>query len=330
MLENYMTRSGEWLLLDGHRLSADPGIPGIAVAAEADSIPECPQAGSHPHNVRQWLLASSFLPGKWINRLFSVGGIQWRGEQIGLRAFAPVDAKADKLYRQAAMFSHDNRVAGVGVLYEDDYCLVLNKPAGMPVHPSFDGETGTLDHAACRHMLEQSDLLPVRHIHRLDDDTTGPVLYAKNDLAQLLLDEAMREKRIDRRYVAAVQGKLKQRKGVIDAPIAKDRHHRSRRRVAAGGEAALTRYEVLQELPNATLVRLQLETGRTHQIRVHMSYLGHPLLGDALYGGPPSQVKHQALHGERLVFPHPLSGRTTAVEAPWPAWLKDMYEMRRL
>ncbi|MCR2802620.1 RluA family pseudouridine synthase [Paenibacillus soyae] len=326
MLEKYVARDGEWLLLDAEQLSADPEF---SKRASAGSIKECPQAGSHPHLVRQWLLASCLFPGKWINRLFSVGGIQWRGERIGLLAFQAVDIAKDKLYREAAGAAQLPSASVPDVLYEDDYCLVLNKPAGMPVHPSHEGQEGTLDHAACIHQLRQRDPLPVRHIHRLDDDTSGPVLYAKCDLAQLILDEAMREKRIDREYVAAVQGKLKRAKGIVDAPIGKDRHHGARRRVTPSGDAALTRYEVKAELADASIVALRLETGRTHQIRVHMSHLGHPLLGDALYGGPQKPLKHQALHGERLSFPHPLSGKPTMVEAPWPKWLRDLLGDRR-
>lgn len=329
MLEKYAMRDGEWLLLDAERLSADPEFC-MPSESGAESRQERPQAGSHPHLVRQWLLASSLFPAKWINRLFSIGGIQWRGELIGLLAFQAADVSKEKMYRQAAMAASLPSGVAPEVLYEDDYCLVLNKPAGMPVHPSYDGQDGTLDQAACSHLLGQGDPLPVRHIHRLDDDTSGPVLYAKNDLAQLNLDEAMREKRIDREYIAAVQGRLKRKKGVIDAPIGKDRHHGAKRRVTPSGDSALTRYEVKAELANASIVALRLETGRTHQIRVHMSYLGHPLLGDVLYGGPQNEVKHQALHGERLLFPHPLSGKPTKVEAPWPNWLKDLLAEKRV
>lgn len=321
MIEKYATREGEWLLLDTERLMSDP-----AYASSPSAQLEGPRAGSHPHLVRNWLLASSFFPAKWINRLFSVGGIQWCGQMVSLLAFPPADPSKDKLYRQAAAPSVSERgIEAPAVLYEDDYCLVLNKPVGMPVHASFEGERGTLDEAACRHMLAQDDPLTVRHIHRLDDDTSGPVLYSKNDLAQLKLDEAMREKAVDRIYLAAVHGRFHRKSGVIDAPIGKDRHHTARRRVSPSGDAALTHYEVVAELADISIVRLKLETGRTHQIRVHMSHIGHPLLGDSLYGGSASRLKHQALHGEKLRFPHPLSGYIHEVEAPRPKWLRDLW-----
>ncbi|REK75918.1 RluA family pseudouridine synthase [Paenibacillus paeoniae] len=317
-LDHYTRRSGEWLLLDAaalqdasHLFPDKSGMPGL-------------QAGSHPHHVRQWLLASSLFPAKWINRLFSVGGIKWEGNDIGLLAFPASDTTKDKLYRNLASRPQSQSIEVPEVLYEDDYCLVLNKPAGMPVHAAYEGHAGTLDEAACRLMLAKNDPLPVRHIHRLDDETSGPVLFAKNDLAQWKLDEAMREKEIDRIYVAVVQGVMRRDKGVVDGPIGKDRHHAARRRVTPSGDAALTTYETIRKWDGMTIVRLRLETGRTHQIRVHMSHIGHPLAGDTLYGGSSRLLGHQALHGERLVFPHPLTSKLLAVESPWPDWLKRL------
>jgi len=315
-LERYTRRSGEWLLLDAASLQE-------LYFSDKAEMPEL-EAGSHPHHVRQWLLASSLFPAKWINRLFSVGGIKWLDEGLGLLAFPATDTAKDKAYRHLVSRAASQSSLVPGVLYEDDYCLVLNKPAGMPVHAAYEGHAGTLDEAACRHMLAKHDPLPVRHIHRLDDDTSGPVLFAKNDLAQWKLDEAMRAKEIDRIYVAALQGLLKRDKGMVDAPIGKDRHHAARRRVTPSGDAALTAYERIGQLDGLTIVRLRLETGRTHQIRVHMSHIGHPLVGDTLYGGSSRLLGHQALHGERLIFPHPLTGRIVDVQSPWPDWLKRL------
>lgn len=274
-----------------------------------------------PHEVRQWLAAGGWLPAKWVNRLFSAGGIRLEADRLLLRAFPehPLDA------HPLAAFAADRSGAGEApeVLFDDDWCLVLGKPAGMPVHPSRFGHRGTLDEWAVRLCLQAGELVNVRHIHRLDDDTSGPVLYAKRDLSQWVLDEAMREKAIDRRYAALVHGVPKRASGVIDAPIGADRHRPGRRRVAPGGDPALTRYEVAGRYGNASLVRVRLETGRTHQIRVHFSHIGHPLVGDRLYGGSDAALRHQALHGERLVFPHPWLGDTVEVEAPWPAWFRE-------
>ncbi|MBD2870463.1 RluA family pseudouridine synthase [Paenibacillus sp. IB182493] len=318
-------RSGRWLELDWPSLvagsvaeteeSSGTGAP----AERPETVPL--RAGSHPHEVRQWLLARSLFPAKWINRLFSIGGIGWNGDKLRLLAFPPLDPKADPIYRMALQPS---RSAAPDVLHEDDFCLVLHKPAGMPVHESSPGQRGTLGEAAARHMLEKGDPLTIRHVHRLDDDTSGPVLYAKNDLAQWRLDEAMRLKRIDRHYVAVVQGRLAKAAGKIDLPIGKDRHHRARRRVSAGGEPAVSHYEAIADGRQFTIVRVKLETGRTHQIRVHMSHIGHPLLGDALYGGDSRVLPHQALHGEKLLFPHPWTNASMEARAPWPDWLEKL------
>ncbi|MFS0727353.1 RluA family pseudouridine synthase [Paenibacillus sp. 1P07SE] len=276
----------------------------------------------HAHDARRLLLDASGLPAKWINRLFSIGGIMTAEGVIRLHAFPDVDLKTHPLYRLA---SRPAAAETPQVLYEDDYCLVLNKPVGMAVHPAVPGESGTLDEAALRHLLESGQRASARHVHRLDQDTSGPVLYAKNDLAQWQLDEALRRKSMGREYLAVASGRLRQERGTIDWPIGRDRHHASRRRVTAGGEPAVTHYEVIGRTRSATLVKLRLETGRTHQIRVHMSHLGHPLLGDRLYGGSGALLSHQALHGERLCFDHPLTMEAVTVVSDRPEWLLDLW-----
>ncbi|WP_138752408.1 RluA family pseudouridine synthase [Paenibacillus sinopodophylli] len=327
MVDGYIKRSGEWLELDDAALAFLSASPAINPHTEKDpaALPELaqPRAGSHPHMVRQWLLARSFFPQKWVNRLFSVGGIRWEGECLQLLAFPAVDPRSDAAYRNIRL---STPAISPKVLFEDDFCIVFDKPAGMAVHGSAPGESGTLDEAAARHLLRQGDPLNVRHIHRLDDETSGPVLYAKNDLAQWKLDEAMRAKLIDRQYIAVVHGQLSKANGVIDAPIGKDRHHRSRRRVSDNGEHAVSHYEVLASNGELSVIRVRLQTGRTHQIRVHLSYIGHPLAGDSLYGGDSRLLGHQALHGERLVFAHPWTNRQMEIHSPWPKWLVGLSE----
>ncbi|WP_248927423.1 RluA family pseudouridine synthase [Paenibacillus hamazuiensis] len=258
----------------------------------------------------EWLELSALsgvrMPAKLLGKLKAQGGVVERSGRVLLRLFPDEPLHCMPQW------------ADIEVLYEDDFCLVVHKPAGMKVHPTEAGEGGTLDHAVAFHYESTGQACRVRHIHRLDEDTTGPVLYAKNEWAQLLLDEAMREKKIGRAYAAVVHGRPDPPQGTVDAPIGKDRHHRSRRRVSASGDPAITHYELVASYKNASLVRLTLKTGRTHQIRVHMSYLGHPLVGDELYGGRPDGIARQALHGETLSFEHPLSGERLTVHAPWP------------
>lgn len=277
-------RSGEWLELPLPSETWKPLKPG-AIDEIAALLP---------------------VPRKYFLRLASQGRIRVQDNLVRLHVF-PNEEAAFKAERQ-----------DVDVLYEDDFCLVVNKPAGMSVHPSEAGQGGTLASAVAYYYELTGQACAVRHIHRLDQDTTGAVLYAKNEWAHVLLDEAMRDKRIDRRYVALAEGVFKAKQGTIDAPIGKDRHHSGKRRVTVGGDQAMTHYRVLRQLKQAALVELELETGRTHQIRVHLSHLGHPLIGDVLYGGSARLFHRQALHGERLTFEHPVTHELIEVHAPLP------------
>nr|WP_280521418.1 RluA family pseudouridine synthase [Paenibacillus mangrovi] len=262
-----------------------------------------------------WLLESLGMPEKLLKQLQSKKGMEWKGDRLRLALFPVQQPGIEPMWRE------------LEILYEDDFCLVVHKPAGMNIHP--DGRKGetqpTLDHAVAAHFQMQGEEIAVRHIHRLDQHTSGPVLYAKNDWAQLKLDEDMRHKRIARSYVAFVQGRVSAELKVIDLPIGKDRHHKQRRRVSTTGQHAVTHVRVGEVYKNASLVHLELETGRTHQIRVHLSHLGHPLLGDSLYGGSMSLIGRQALHGERLDFSHPFTGERIEVVDPWPSDLQELH-----
>lgn len=284
-----------------------------------------PVAGSHPHEVRKWLLAYSFFPAKWINQIFSVGGISWDENRLQLQAYRE-RSSSERQRRNDTVDETDKNIT-MSVLFEDDHCLVAYKPAGLPVHQSYPGQIHTLDAQLDSYMAASSDSIVIRHIHRIDDETSGPVLYAKHDLAQYLLDEAMREKKIDRQYIAIVEGQLRQSKGSVSASIGKDRHQPKRRIVTKAGDKAVTHYKLLESWLQHCVVELTLETGRTHQIRVHMSYIGHPLLGDKLYGGSTTYLSHQALHGIRLRFVHPFTAQALTIEAPHPQWF---IEIKRL
>ncbi|MFW5433659.1 RluA family pseudouridine synthase [Paenibacillus apiarius] len=267
--------------------------------------------------VSAWLTDTLRMPPKMLRTMLQREEIRTAGDRLRLKIFAP---DADTL---------EPADAPADILYEDDACLVAYKPAGMPVHattPEQDRQKNSLAHAVACHYIWTGQEVRVRHIHRLDVATSGPVLYAKQAFTHAVLDEAMRRKEIQRHYAAIVQGQPNPKRGTIDAPIGKDRHHSSKRRVSPGGDYAVTHYEVAETGSQMSLVRLSLETGRTHQIRVHMSYKGHPLIGDALYGGDDSGFQRQALHGESLRFLHPLSGEWMEVDAPWP---EDMNRLRQ-
>jgi 23S rRNA pseudouridine1911/1915/1917 synthase len=209
-------------------------------------------------------------------------------------------------------------------LYEDDHLIILNKPAGMKVHPNAPDERDTLMNALAFHYQMQGLTTRVRQLHRLDQDTSGAILFPKHAIAQHLLDAMLQARTLSREYWALVQGHMLQDHGVIDAPIGRDRYHATRRRVSQTGKSARTEYQVLARLHKATLVRAKLHTGRTHQIRVHFAHLGHPLIGDSLYGGPSCGLNRQALHARWLGFDHPLTGERIDIEAPLPQELIDL------
>jgi 23S rRNA pseudouridine1911/1915/1917 synthase len=263
-------------------------------------------------SIDEWLAEDLGVPLKLLHKLNREQGIRQKTDSILLHLFPD---EYDE-YRADWM--------EIEVIYEDDFCLVVNKPAHLKVHPTHAGEEHTLANAVAAHYLHTGQSCKIRHIHRLDEQTSGAVLYAKNELAQLKLDEQMRLKTIQRQYIAFVQGMMKPSKGTIDEPIGRDRHHPSRRRVSPSGDPAVTHYEVIEFLQQVTLLRLRLETGRTHQIRVHLSHLRHPILGDELYGGNRSRMHRQALHGDLLTFPHPFFQRNIEVNAPWPTDLLNL------
>jgi 23S rRNA pseudouridine1911/1915/1917 synthase len=269
------------------------------------------QASAIP--MEDWLFKQVGIPEKLINKLIKEQGVRVKSDRIMLQLF-PEESDS-----YAANWTE------LEVLYEDDFCLAVNKPAGMKVHPTQAGEEMSLANAVAAHYLYTGQSCKVRHVHRLDEHTSGAVLYAKNELAQLKLDEQMRLKTIKRQYIAFVQGIVKSSKGKIDAPIGRDRHHPSKRRVSPTGDPALTHYELVENLQQAALLRLRLETGRTHQIRVHLSHIRHPILGDLLYGGNLNIIGRQALHGEALRFPHPFLKQIVDVVAPWPTDLLKLH-----
>lgn len=206
------------------------------------------------------------------------------------------------------------------VVLEDEDVLVLNKAPFLLVHPVAPHHRATLAHGVTHHFLAQGLRTRVRPVHRLDRDTSGLLLIAKSAFAHQILDRQLRNREMRREYLALVSGEVEAEEGVVDAPIARHPHDPSLRAVRqSGGDPARTRFRAVERYTGATLVALELETGRTHQIRVHMAYLGHPLLGDLRYGGPAiAGLRRQALHAGRLSFLHPTTGDRVELEAPLP------------
>jgi len=234
-----------------------------------------------------------------------------KGDRLQIRLFIEEDYGVEPQYMP------------ITISYEDEHLLIADKPAGIDTH-SNDGEGQTLANAVAYHLQMNGLFTKIRHIHRLDRDTSGGVVFAKHALAGAVLDQMLEKRHISRTYIAFVHGQIKQKKGTITANIGRDRHHPTRRRVSTTGDHAVTHFEVINYYPNAkvTLVKLTLDTGRTHQIRVHLSHLGHPIVGDALYGGRLDWIRRQALHAENIHFVHPFTNETIDVAIPWSDDLK--------
>lgn len=223
----------------------------------------------------------------------------------------------------------------IEIIYEDDDIAVVNKPQGMVVHPAAGNYTGTLVNALlsrCSNLSGINGEIRPGIVHRIDKDTSGVLVIAKNDNAHKKLSEQIKEHSVNRIYVAIVEGVIKNDSGVINLPIG--RHPVERKKMAVvskGGRNAVTHFKVIERFKENTLIEAKLETGRTHQIRVHMAYIGHPLVGDPVYGYKKQKykLKGQALHAMTLGFIHPTKGEYMEFSAPLPDYFNELLRKLR-
>lgn len=210
------------------------------------------------------------------------------------------------------------------ILFEDEFLLIANKPHGQVVHPTPRYPSGTLGNAVVGYWNSKDTPHPFRPVHRIDRNTSGIVVIAKNRFTHQQLAYQLEHKLIHKYYIGFVHGQIEEDQGIIDQPIGLVPGSFIQHTVSPEGLPAQTRYQVLARYPQATLMKFILETGRTHQIRVHCQSIGHPLLGDDLYGGKRELIQRQALHSFLYAFNHPLSGDWVTFRAPWP---QDLIEL---
>lgn len=219
------------------------------------------------------------------------------------------------------------------ILYEDEDLLIVNKPKGMVVHPAAGHATGTLVNAIMFHCKDHlsgiNGVLRPGIVHRIDKDTTGSLVVCKNDMTHENIAEQLKVHSITRKYRAIVLGNIKEEDGTVDAPIARSPQDRKKMAIRPDGKNAVTHYKVLERFRDYTYIECQLETGRTHQIRVHMASIGHPLLGDEVYSNQKSKyhLEGQTLHAYILGFLHPRTGDYIEVTAPIPEYFIHLLEI---
>jgi 23S rRNA pseudouridine1911/1915/1917 synthase len=222
------------------------------------------------------------------------------------------------------------------IIFEDEEVMVINKPAGMVVHPAAGHSSGTLVHAAIAHAPEIEGIGGVRRpgvVHRLDKNTSGVIIFAKNDAAHRWLQDQFRSRRVEKTYLALVDGKPPTSRGRIEAPIGRDPHHRKYMAIVVPGKGreAISEYNTLESYPEHTLLEVHPVTGRTHQIRLHMNFLGCPVVGDSTYGQQKSSLplKRHFLHASRIRIALPEDSELHTFEAPLPAELESLLESLR-
>ena len=286
------------------------------------------------------LLLSTNLEGtsrSFIQKLFEKGNIKVNGELCTSKKYKVSENDMVEItIPEPEMLTVEAENIPIDIVYEDDDVLIVNKPKGMVVHPAVGNYTGTLVNAIMYHCGDRlssiNGVIRPGIVHRIDKDTSGLLMIAKNDKAHESLSAQLAEHSITRKYIALVYDNIKEDEGTVDAPIGRDPKNRLRQAVTdLNSKRAVTHYKVLERFGKYTLIRAQLETGRTHQIRVHMSYIKHPLVGDLVYG-PKKQsiaVEGQMLHAKILGFVHPSTGEYMEFDSELPEYFEEILRKLR-
>jgi 23S rRNA pseudouridine1911/1915/1917 synthase len=264
-------------------------------------------------------------------RILEAGGVLVDGRELGKshRLTGGEQVEFEPPERGTAELAPE--VMDLSIAYEDEHLVVVDKPAGLVVHPAPGHATGTLVHGLLAHEISGGDAERPGIVHRLDRDTSGLMVVARTEEAHRRLEQLVRRRALERGYLALVVGRPRSRRGRIEAPIGRDRRDPMRHSLDTDTPRdAVTHFELVELLPRHALLEIRLETGRTHQIRVHLAAVGLPVAGDRVYGRPRELgLERQFLHAARLAFPHPFSGETVETESPLPPDLVATLERAR-
>ena len=256
--------------------------------------------------------------GRKIQKLTRQKGILLNGKAVYLQKKVKPKDVLRVLVLEDTAYGVEPEQGNIELLYEDDYMIILNKPAFQLVHPTGQTTRGTLAGFLAYHLQQRGIVSTIRPVHRLDRNTSGCVIFAKDSRSQFALEQQLKERILKRNYWALVNGIVLAEQGTIDAPIGLHPEYPNRRAVDPKGEQALTHYRTIRSFADATLLELTLDTGRTHQIRVHLAHEGYPVIGDRMYGLPSPLIKRQALHAFSVSFKSLKDNHEITVEAPIP------------
>lgn len=278
----------------------------------------------------------TYIPSKseysraMIQKMMDNGNILVNGKKVKVSYKVQADDEITIKEQAAKEISLEAQDIPIEVLYEDNDIIVVNKPKGMVVHPANGNPDGTLVNAImsiCKDSLSGigGEIRP-GIVHRLDKDTSGALIVAKNDKAHIKMSEQIKNHEVEKTYIALVKGFVKENEATIDMPIGRSLKDRKKMAVRKEGKNAVTHFKVIERFPNYTLLEVKIETGRTHQIRVHLSEIGYPIVGDEVYSNGKNEwnIHGQCLHAKSLKFKHPITEKEMCIEAPIPEYFQNI------
>ncbi len=268
--------------------------------------------------VENYLKAILQYSGRKIQKLTRKKGILLNGRTVFLQKKIKQDDTLRILTFEDTEYGVIPEQGVINVLYEDNYLIILNKPPFQLVHPTGQTTRGTLANYLAYYLKQRGIISTIRALHRLDRDTSGCIIFAKDSRSQFILEQQLKGRTLKRTYLALVKGLVCPPCGTVDAPIGPHPNQPNRRAVNEKGEQAITHYQTISRFTDASLLELSLETGRTHQIRVHLAHLGHPVMGDNMYGERSRRMARQALHAASVTFRHLKDNHEITVQSPLP------------